>query len=118
MLWPVRLVARVGVGVIVLVVLAVGATWVWFRMEAKSWEWWNPPAVLTIHGRHYDRASRSPVSLTAARSRGTGTWKRISTEWPMGWGVWADELPRYDPTVVYLCTNQSHCIDYALQGGP
>ena len=117
-MWGARLLTRVAVALLTLVVLAVGATWLWFRDEAKSWAWWDPPAVVTIQGRHYDRGSNPHLSLAVAKGQGTGVWTRVASEWPMGWGIWAAKLSNFDPTVVYLCTSDAHCIDYALQGGP
>ncbi len=114
----VRMLTRVAAAVVLLAALAAGAAWLWFRYEAKSWAWWDPPAVLTIHGRHYDHGHQPPVSLTVARSSGTGVWTHVATEWPMRWSVWAAKLSGSDPTVVYLCKSKSHCIDYTLRGGP
>src|SRR5579872_3491078 len=36
-----RLLARVAIALLISVVLAVGATWLWYRDEAKSWAWWD-----------------------------------------------------------------------------
>lgn len=113
-----RRLRRVAFGMTALPVVAFLAAWVWFRADAKSWAWWNPPAVLTIGGRHFDRDANIRVTLAEAKSQATGTWKKVQIEWPMQWPVWASEYPTVSPTVAFLCTSDSQCLPYDLQGGP
>jgi len=107
-------------GFVVLVVvfgLAAGGAWVWYRSQAQSWAWWDPPAVLNVSGRHYDQAHLPPVTETEARrAGGAGTWTQIQTEFPMGWGVWAAVTTGLAPATVYLCSSARHCLDYRLAG--
>lgn len=113
-----RRIMRIAGGVIVLLVVALLAAWLWFRAEAKSWAWWTPPAMLTIGGRHFDRDASNAVTLAEAKSLGAGTWRKVQIEWPMQWPVWASEYRGISPTVVYLCRSDAYCQSYDLQGGP
>ena len=113
-----RWVTRVVCGLTAFLVIVFLVAWLWFRADAKSWAWWDPPAVLSIGGRHFDRDAIKPVTLAEAKSRGTGIWKKVQIEWPMQWPIWASTYQGISPTVAFLCTSAARCLPYDLQGGP
>ena len=104
--------------VTMLVLAAVAVGWLAFRLDDKSWAWWQPPPVLSVSGRQYERGTTMAESLDQAKAGGTGHWVQAATEWPMQWPVWASKLSGAAPTVVFLRTGHDRFVDYGLQGGP
>lgn len=98
-------------------VVAVGGTWAAFRATHHAWAWWATPPVIHAQGRDYSSPGDA-VSLVRAEHAGSGSWRTLGHEWPMGWPIRASTIPGADPTVAYLCTTASECEPYSLEGGP
>jgi hypothetical protein len=84
--WRLWISVVAGLLAVALAVMSLG-----FRYEHKSWLWWQPPAVLQLMGRDYQRGSLSSESLIEAEGPtvpGSGiVWRRVDQEWPMRWTI-------------------------------